>query len=142
MAREPINGRERRAYIRLETALQVRFKVSGKEMSKIFTATTKNISHGGLCLEVQQDKEDLIDKLSADHPTLRIDLDSLIPDQDAAVSTKRVWVNSRVDWTRKSNSKNPALLLGLEFEDLTRAARKKIHDYLVEEFLKHYEELN
>jgi c-di-GMP-binding flagellar brake protein YcgR len=142
MTRELFNGRERRTYIRLETALPVRFKFCGKEMSKIYKAITKNISHGGLCLEVHQNKEELIEKLSADGPKLGIDLETLVPDQDPEGSAKPVWVNSRVDWTRKPNSKNPVLLMGLEFEDLTQAARKKIHDYLVDEFLKHYEELN
>jgi hypothetical protein len=61
MTRKLFNGSERRAYVRLETSLPVRFKISGKEMSKIYTAVTKNISHGGLCLEVHQDKEELID---------------------------------------------------------------------------------
>ena len=137
MMRELFNGRERRAYVRLETSLPVRFKISGKEMSKIYTAITKNISHGGLCLEVHQDKEELVDKLSANGPKLGIDLDAMMSDQDATVSAKQVWVNSRVDWTRKPNSKEPVLVMGLEFENLTQEARKKIHDYLVDEFLKH-----
>ena len=141
MAPGLMNGRERRAYIRLETELPVRFKISGKEESKIYEATTKNISHGGLCLEFQKEKEDLLDKLSTDKPKLGIDLDALIPDQTAEASADQFWVNSRVDWTRKPKSKNPVLLIGLEFEDLTQAARKKIHDYLVGEFLKQYEEM-
>jgi c-di-GMP-binding flagellar brake protein YcgR len=142
MTRDLFNGRERRAYIRLETELPVRFKISGEKMSKIYTACTRNISHGGLCLEVHQAKEDLIDKLSADDPKLGIDLDTLIPDQNAAVSAKPVWINSRVDWTRKLNSKDSVLLMGLEFENLNQAARKKLHDYLVGEFLKRYETVN
>ena len=68
MTLKPFNGKERRAYVRLEASLPVRFTISGKEMGKIYTATTKNLSHGGLCLEVHQDKEELIDKLSADRP--------------------------------------------------------------------------
>ena len=140
MTRELFNGRERRAYVRLETSLPVRFKISGKGMSKIYTAITKNISHGGLCLEVHQDNEELMDKLSADCPKLGIDLDALIPDQDPADSLKPVWVNSRVDWTRKPKSKDPVLLMGLAFENITQEARKKIHDYLVGEFIKRYEE--
>jgi c-di-GMP-binding flagellar brake protein YcgR len=133
------NGKERRAYVRLETSLPVRLKISGKEMSKIYTATTKNISHGGLCLEVHQDKEELIDKLSVDEPKLGIDLDALIAKPGVAGSAKPIWVNSRVDWTRKPNSKDPVLLMGLEFENLTEEARKKIHDYLVDEFVGRYE---
>jgi hypothetical protein len=40
------NGKERRGYVRLETSLPIRIKISGKDMGKIYSATTKNISHG------------------------------------------------------------------------------------------------
>ena len=139
MTQELFNGKERRAYVRFEASLPVRFKISGKEMSKIYAATTKNMSHGGLCLEVHQDKEELIEKLSTVDPTLGIDLDALIPKPGVAGSEKPVWVDSRVDWMRKPNRKNPTLLMGLRFEDLTQAARRKIHIYIVDEFVRRYE---
>ena len=142
MPRKLFNGKERRAYVRLEASLPVRFKILGREMSKIYAAITKNMSHGGLCLEVHQDKEELIEKLSAGFPKLGIDLDALIPDQAPADSANPVWVDSRVDWTQASGSKDAVLLMGLEFENLTQRARKKIHDYLVDEFVKRYEQFN
>jgi hypothetical protein len=142
MTRELFNGKERRAYVRLETSLPVRFRISGKEMSKIYAATTKNMSHGGLCLEVHQDKVELLEKLSSVDTKLGIDLDALIPKPGAAGSEKPVWVDSRVDWTRKPKSNDPVLLMGLEFENLTQEVRKKIHDYLVDEFVRRYEEYN
>ena len=134
------NGKERRAYVRLETSLQVRFKISGQENSKVYAATTKNMSHGGLCLEVQQDKEELIEKLSAEDTKLGIDLGVLVPKPGVAGSEKPAWVDSRVDWMRKPNRKNTTLLMGLSFEDLTQESRKQIHSYIVDEFVKRYEE--
>jgi c-di-GMP-binding flagellar brake protein YcgR len=134
------NGKERRAYVRLETSLQVRFKISGQEMSKIYAATTKNMSHGGLCLEVDQNKEELIEKLSAEDTKLGIDLGVLVPKPGVAGSEKPAWVDSRVDWMRKPNRKNTTLLMGLSFEDLTQESRKQIHSYIVDEFVKRYEE--
>ena len=140
MTQKGFNGQERRAYMRLEASLSVRFKVSGGQMSKIYTATTRNISHGGLCMEVHRDKEELIHQLSGERPQLGIDLDTLIPDKEPAHSEKPLWVNSRVDWTRKPEAKDQALLMGIEFENLAREAREKIHDYLVDEFVKGYEQ--
>ena len=140
MTAKRFNGRERRAYVRLETSLAVRFKISGQAMNKIYEATTKNMSQGGLCLEVHQDKEELIEKLSADDPKLGIDLDTLIPKPDVAGSETPVWVDSRVDWMQKPNRKNPALLMGLSFEDLTQESRSQIHSYIVGEFVRRYEE--
>ena len=136
------NGKERRAYVRLEGSLAVRFKIFTKQMSKTYTATTKNISQGGLCLEIQQDTEELLENLSATDHKIGIDLDALIPRPNTAASAKPAWINSRVDWTRKPTPKNPAMMMGLEFEGVTDEARKRIHDYIVEEFVKRYEEHN
>jgi hypothetical protein len=44
-----------------------------------------------------------------------------------------------MDWARKPTAKNPAMLMGLEFEDVTDEARKRINDYIVEEVVKRYE---
>jgi c-di-GMP-binding flagellar brake protein YcgR len=135
MTLELFNGKERRAYVRFETSLPVRFKISGKGMSKIYTATTKNMSHGGLCMEVHQDKEELLEKLSVDEPKLGIDLDALMAKPGVADSAKPIWVDGRVDWMRKPNRKNPTLLMGLRFENLTQEARRQIHGYIVDEFV-------
>jgi c-di-GMP-binding flagellar brake protein YcgR len=139
MTLELFSGVERRAYVRLETSVPIRFKISGKEMGKIYAATAKNMSHGGLCLEVHQNKEELIEKLSADDAKLGIDLDALIPKPGAAGSEKPVWVVGRVDWMRKPDRKNSTLLMGLKFENLTPEAYKQIHSYIVDEFVKRYE---
>jgi len=109
-------------------------------MSKTYTATTKNISQGGLCLEIYQDTRQLIENLATADSKIGIDLDTLIPQPHTADSTTPAWINSRVDWSRKPTAKNPAMLIGLEFEGVTDEARKRIHDYIVEEFVKRYEE--
>ena len=140
MTQELFSGIERRAYVRLETSLPIRFKISGKEMGKIYAATTKNMSHGGVCLEVHQDVEELVEKLSAADIKLGIDLETLIAKAGVAGPDQPVWVDSRVDWMRKPNQKNPTLLMGLKFEDLTPEAYKQIHGYIVDEFVKRYEE--
>jgi hypothetical protein len=109
-------------------------------MSKTYTATTKNISQGGLCLEIYQDTQQLIENLATADSKIGIDLDTLIPRPHTAASSTPDWINSRMDWSRKPTAKNPAMLIGLEFEGITDEARKRIHDYIVEEFVKRYEE--
>ena len=139
MTPELFSGIERRAYVRLETSVPIRFKISGTEMGKIYAATAKNMSHGGLCLEVHQDKEELIEKLEALDIKLGIDLETLIAKPGVGGSDKPVWVDSRVDWIRKPNHKNSMLLMGLKFEDLAPEAHQKIHRYIVDEFIRRYE---
>ena len=140
MTLKSFSGKERRAYVRLERSLPVQFKISADQMSKTYTATTKNISQGGLCLEIYQDTRQLIENLAAADSKVGIDLDTLIPRPHTAASATPAWINSRVDWSRKPTAKNPAMLLGLEFEGVTDEARKRIRDYIVEEFVKRYQE--
>ena len=140
MTLKSFSGKERRAYVRLERSLAVRFKISANQMSKTYTATTKNISQGGLCLEIYQDTQQLIENLATADSKIGIDLDTLIPRPHTAASSTPDWINSRMDWSCKPTAKNPAMLIGLEFEGITDEARKRIHDYIVEEFVKRYEE--
>jgi len=140
MTQELFSGIERRAYVRLETSVPIRFKISGKEMGKIYAGTAKNMSHGGLCLEVHQDKEELLKKLSAAEIKLGIDLETLIAKPGLTGSDKPVWVYSKVDWMRRPNPKNPTLLMGLRFENLAPEAHRQIHSYIVDEFIRRYEE--
>ena len=97
------------------------------------------ILRSGLCLEIQQDTRELLENLSGADLKVHVDLDTLIPQPSTAVSTKPAWINSRVDWARKPTAKDQAMLIGLEFESVTDEARKRIHDYIVEEFVKGYE---
>ena len=140
MTLKSFNGRERRAYVRLDSSLPVKFKISAEQKSKTYTATTKNISRGGLCLEIDQNIQQLLENLSGTDFKISIDLDTLIPQPEKAPSAKIAWISSRVDWAREPTAKNPAMLLGLEFEGVNDEARKRIHGYIVEEFVKRYEE--
>lgn len=134
------NGSERRAYVRLEESLPVRLKVAGNPSSKTFTATTKNISQGGICLEIQKTQETLLEALSAVNHQIGIDLNTLIPQRNPAASKSSHWVSGRVDWTCELDEAQQTLLVGLEFKDLTEEARKRIREYLVDRFLQKYPE--
>lgn len=138
MTNERYNGTERRAYVRLEKALPVRIKITGNPSSQTFTLSTKNISQGGLCLEINHEKEALLEALSAADQKIGIDINSLIPRQANTVSKMPLWISGRVDWTRKSDQDGNLLQVGLEFEDLTEEARKRIRNYLVDQFLRQY----
>jgi len=105
MTLKSFGGKERRAYVRLERSLPVRFKIFTNQMSKTYTATTKNISQGGLCLEIYQDTRQLIDNLAAADSKVGIDLDTMIPQPHTAASSAPAWINSRVDWSRKPTVK-------------------------------------
>jgi c-di-GMP-binding flagellar brake protein YcgR len=132
------NGAERRAYVRLEKSLPVRFKISGNPTGSTYTATTRNISQGGLCIEIDHEKESLVEALSIADQKIGIDINSLIPQRANTVTEMSHWISGRVDWARKSDQDRNLLQVGLEFENLTEEARKRIRDYLVDQFLGQY----
>ena len=139
MARDKFNGKDRRAYVRLNKALTVRLKFSGDHPDKTYTANTKNISHGGLCIEVPKNQKELIEKLSATRENSSINIEASILNSRIEFSVKPAWINCRFDWAKKPTHKNQVLLTGLAFNNLTEDTRKQIHDYIVEEFVKFYD---
>ena len=78
MPRNEFDGKERRAYFRLDKALKVHLRLSGNNPTKTYTATTKNISHGGLCVEVPHHQKELIEKLCAAREDSELNLEATI----------------------------------------------------------------
>lgn len=139
MARDGFNGKERRAYVRLNKVLKVRLRFSEDQPAKTYAATTKNISHSGLCIEVPKSRKELIEKLSTARENLNINIETLALNDTLEFFPKSVWIDCRLNWAKKPTNKNPTLLTGLVFNNLTEDARKQIHDYLVEAYVKEYE---
>ena len=139
MAMDRFNGKERRAYVRLNKALTVRLRFSGDHPDKTYIANTTDISHGGLCIEVPKNQKELIEKLSATSDNSSINVEASILNSNVEFSVKTAWISCKLDWAKKLTNKNQVMLTGLAFNNLTDDARKQIHDYIVEEFVKHYD---
>jgi c-di-GMP-binding flagellar brake protein YcgR len=138
MARNRFNGKERRAYVRLNVALTVRLRFPEDQPAKTYAATTKNISHGGLCIEVPKNQKELIEKLSTAMENSSINLETSMLNNTIEFSAKPAWTNCRLDWVKKPTNKNPVLLTGLAFNNLTEDARKQIHGYIVDKIVQNY----
>jgi c-di-GMP-binding flagellar brake protein YcgR len=138
MIQKRFTGKERRAYVRLQQALPVRLRIDVSQTGKTYAAMTTNISRSGLCVEIAEKVEELIEKIPAHGHKIGVDIDTLIPEQKAAVSAKSIWINSRVDWARKTPKKR-TMLMGLEFEDMTEETRRRIHDFIVKEMVNRYQ---
>jgi c-di-GMP-binding flagellar brake protein YcgR len=96
MARDRINGKERRAYVRGNKVLTVRLRFSGDEPDKTYTANTKDISHGGLCIEVPKNQKDLIEKLSATRENSSVNIEALLLNSTVKFFAKPAWINCRL----------------------------------------------
>ncbi len=138
MSKKFFSGRERRSYVRIDTEVPVRFRICGIDSGKIYPGTTKNISHGGLCVEVLQDQDELIETLSSFEQWPTIDVAPLLPDPHGEQATQADWITSRLDWAKKPNAKDSALLMGMGFVDMDEKVRRQVYEFIVGQFLKHY----
>jgi c-di-GMP-binding flagellar brake protein YcgR len=138
MSEDISGGRERRKYIRIDTEVPVRFKISWLNSGKIYSAITKNISHGGICLEVLQDQNELVESLSSAPEWPTMEIAPLLPDLSADNDTEAPWITSRLDWVQKPSAKNPALLIGMGFVEMADEVRKQIYDFVVGQFIGNY----
>ncbi len=91
-------------------------------------------------MEIQQKQETLLEALTSANHKIGIDLNTLIPQRNSAASERSHWISGRVDWTCELDQTHQTMLVGLEFEDLTEEARKRIREYLVDQFLQKYPE--
>jgi len=138
MSSYAFNGKERRAYVRLDTTLKVMLRFSENKSEKTYTVTTKNISHGGMCLEIPHNHKELTEKLHTTRKNPGIHLNAAILNKGLELSAKPAWIKCRFDYVTKATPKNPATLMGLAFYKLPEVARKQIHNYIVNEFIKRY----
>jgi len=132
------DGKERRVYFRIEKALPVRLRLTGNNPPKTYAAKTRNISQGGLCVEVPLHQKELIEKLKAAGDDLELNLEASIQTHTAEIASKPAWIKCKLDWAKPSAASDPALTMGLTFQKLAENTRKQIRDYIVEEFLRNY----
>ena len=139
MSEEIFVDRELRRYVRIEAEVPVRFKIPGIDCDKIYCATSKNISHGGICLVVFQDKDELVETLSSLPQWPTIEVAPLLPDLPTAYAAEATWITSRLEWAKRPNAEDPALLIGMNFVAMADGVRKQLYDFILGEFLRNYE---
>jgi hypothetical protein len=88
------------------------------------------------------EEETLRKALSDADQKVGFDIKALMPQQQNTNADMSLWVNGRVDWARESDQVQRKLQVGLEFQDLTEDARRRIRDYLVNQFLQQYPKIN
>ena len=118
MSKDNFNSGERRNFVRIDTGVPVRFKISWTNTGKIYAATTRNISHGGVCLEIVKDQDELVETLASLPEWPTIEVSPQLPDFSTACTAKTAWITSRVNWIQKPTGKNPSFQIGLDFVEI------------------------
>jgi c-di-GMP-binding flagellar brake protein YcgR len=138
MGKEISKGMERRNYLRIDTEVPVRFKISWANSGKVYSAITKNISHSGICLEILHDQDELIEKLKSPPEWPTLEVAPSLPDVSDTHGAEDAWIISRLNWTQKPTAGNLSLRIGLDFVEMADEIRKKIYNFVVGQFLSNY----
>jgi c-di-GMP-binding flagellar brake protein YcgR len=133
------NGKERRSYVRVDAELPVRFRINDHSPGKIYTGATKNISQGGLCVEVVRQQNELIEALSSIKQQPSFEVQLALPDRNGEPDHAVDWIAGRLDWAEKPTDKNPVFRMGLGFVDLEEEVRRKLYDFVLGAFIKCYQ---
>lgn len=67
-------GKTNRKHVRIEVPLVARLMLDGDEEGQTGEATTRNVSRGGLCLVLKEQKGEVIAKLQRGSPRIKISL--------------------------------------------------------------------
>jgi c-di-GMP-binding flagellar brake protein YcgR len=134
------DGTERRKFVRLPLAIEAPFAVSGDPAGRTYEAVTRDISVGGICLEVDHDVESVFPLVKA--KGARVAVDIRLPDglDPASITAEPVWSQGKVDWVKKGRKGSSPLLIGLRFWHVPEGARERIRKLVVEKFVSTYRE--
>ncbi len=120
-------GIERRRYIRLDTAFPVEFEIVSLDDKEIYCefhqSFTRDVSEGGICLEVNNLKDDLAERLNKKTAKLRLQI-------NMPFSPKPIAAVAEAAWIKKIKERHPnKFLVGISYEEISETERRKIVNY-------------
>ncbi|MFA5147740.1 MAG: glycoside hydrolase family 2 TIM barrel-domain containing protein [Candidatus Omnitrophota bacterium] len=118
------SGIERRRYIRLSTVFPVEFEVISLDDKEVLCefhqAFTRDVSEGGMCLEINNLKDDLAEKLNRKSAKLRLQI-------NMPFSSKPIEAIAEAAWIKKTKEHHPnKYLLGVYYEKISEKERRGI----------------
>ncbi|MFA5339521.1 MAG: glycoside hydrolase family 2 TIM barrel-domain containing protein [Candidatus Omnitrophota bacterium] len=118
------SGIERRRYIRLSTVFPVELEIVSLDDKEVYSefhqAFTRDVSEGGMCLEVNNLKDDLAEKLKNKSAKLRLQI-------NMPFSAKPIAAVAEAAWLKKISEGRPnKYLIGIYYEQISDKERKGI----------------
>ena len=129
-----------RKHARFKLDARAVFKMEGDEKKGLYYGKTKNLSLGGVCLEIAEDYDKIIDTVNTRSMVFLVSLNLAERGGPTDIyQVKTSWIRSNVCWLMTPSSVDVPAFIGLSFEDLAEADAKKIDTYTMS-FLKRQKE--
>lgn len=127
MDKQQQGGIERRRYIRLTTVFPVEFEIvslDGKEtLSEFHQSFTRDVSEGGMCLEINNLKDELAGRLS--NKTVKMRLRINVP-----FSAKPILADADAAWLKKVKEDHPnKFLIGISYRQIADRDKRRIVNF-------------
>lgn len=116
-----------RRYARILARLKTLIKAEHEGGKNTFYAETKNVSRGGVCVEVAENTKDLLETLDGKSLRLKISLNLREEEsQTVQITGRTAWIGSTLSWLMTPSSHESPVLMGLAFTALDESDAKKI----------------
>ena len=125
-------GREVRRHARLEVFLKAVFIIEGDGEETEYAAWTTNISRGGICLQITEKREEVLEKLGDTLPRFKVSLDLTDNEDPIDVSTRTAWISSKVGWLLTPSQEEVPILVGMAFDRLLEEDEEKINSFIAD----------
>ena len=127
MGKRQDSGTERRIYIRLNTVFPVEFEIlspDGKEvLSEFHQSFTRDVSEGGICLEINNLKDELAGRLYKKTAKMRLQI-------NVPFSAKPVSADADAVWIKKIKEDHPnKFLIGISYRQIDDKDRRRIVNF-------------
>ena len=119
-----------RKHARFKLDARAVFKMEGDAERGLFYGKTKNLSLGGVCLEIDEDREKIVDTINSRSTVFQVSLNLAERGGPTDVyQVKTSWIRSSICWLLTPSSDDVPVFLGLRFEDLAETDAKKIDTF-------------
>ncbi len=122
--------KEKRRYVRIDTTLEIHMKTSSGSDGSIYKGTTNNISEGGLCMQTEENVDELLTILAEEDFTFNVSIRLMDPDKVVEVDAVMRWTSSTIEWVKLPPHKQKVLNVGLAFQDISEDTRKLIQHHM------------
>jgi len=124
-----------RKHVRIEVRIMARFRVDGDRRDTVYRGTTKNLSRGGVCILVEERRDEVARLFAGRKPPLLVSLYLARSKPLVEVASRTAWISSRVGWLETPGDGSHPVLVGASFEHLPEVDARKI-DCFIEELIR------
>lgn len=127
MDKQGQSGIERRRYIRLTTVFPIEFEIvslDGREiLSEFHQSFTRDVSEGGMCLEINNLKDELAGRLNNKTAKMRLQI-------NVPFSAKPILAEADAAWTKKIKEDHPnKFLIGVSYRQIADRDKRRIVNF-------------